>query len=365
MKLQPDVFTDFSIPQVEAYIKELGASSYRASQILKWVYKQAVLNYDEMTDLPSELRKSLSEKLNLHSLSCITRRESTDGTVKALLSLRDSATVEAALMLYAAGEGRARTTVCLSTQVGCAVGCTFCATGQQGFERNLTQGEMLDQVLYFARHIKYRETSEKIHEHITNIVFMGMGEPLANYDSVMQAIDVLTSPRAFGIGARNITISTAGLVPKILRLAEDKPQIGLAISLHSAQNSLRDTLVPLNRKYPLNTLVGACRAYTEKTGRRISFEYILFSGVNDSLEQAKILAELLKGMNCHVNLIPANKTDSQIYRPSSRTQILKFENELKAANIQCTLRISRGQDIDAGCGQLRSRFLAAEIPNSN
>jgi len=356
------VFTDLSIQQVQSLIQSLGVPAYRAQQLIDWVYRRLAVNFNEMSDIPSALRNSLEQKLPLHSLEKIMENESKDGTVKTLFRLHDSNTVEAALMLYAAGAGRPRTTVCLSTQVGCAISCAFCATGQQGFIRNLTPGEMLDQVLYFARHIKEHQPGEKRHEHITNIVFMGMGEPLANYDAVMQTIDVLTSAQAFGIGSRNITISTAGLVPQILKLAEDKPQIGLAISLHASQNALRDTLVPLNRKYPLEILLPACRQYSEKTGRRISFEYILFAGVNDSIEQAKMLAQLVAGINCHVNLIPANKTTSTSYQPSSRTQILVFENILKSLNIQCTLRISRGQDIDAGCGQLRSRFLKISSP---
>jgi 23S rRNA (adenine2503-C2)-methyltransferase len=357
MQLNPAVLTDLTIPQVEELVKALGMPAYRAQQVLGWVYQRLAVSYDEMTDLPVAFRNRLSENLSLYSLTKIVERESKDGTVKTLFRMRDGNTVEAALMLYAAGDGRLRTTVCLSTQVGCAIGCAFCATGQQGFLRNLTPGEMVDQVLYFARHVKDHASGESRHEHITNLVFMGMGEPLANYDAVMQSIDIITSPKAFGMGARSITVSTAGLVPQIKRLAEGKPQIGLAVSLHAASNSLRDTLVPLNRKYPLDVLVPACRWYTEQTGRRISFEYILFAGVNDSLEQAKILAGLLKGMNCHVNLIAANKTAGSL-KPSPRQNILAFENELKTAGIQCTLRISRGQDIDAGCGQLRSRFMA-------
>jgi 23S rRNA (adenine2503-C2)-methyltransferase len=260
------------------------------------------------------------------------------------------------LMLYAADAGRPRTTVCLSTQVGCPIGCLFCATGQQGFERNLTPGEMIDQVLYFARQVRDAGEDSR-HNHITNIVFMGMGEPLANYEALMQAIGTLTSPRCFGTSPRNITISTAGLVPQIRRLSGEKVRVGLAISLHASDNALRNRLVPLNERYPLEELILACKEYVMKTGRRVSFEYVLFNGVNDSLSQAGALAKLIAGINCHVNLIPANRTADKAFQPPSRNRVLAFEQQLKLAGINCTLRLSRGQDIDAGCGQLRSSFI--------
>jgi 23S rRNA (adenine2503-C2)-methyltransferase len=250
-----------------------------------------------------------------------------------------------------------RYTVCLSTQVGCPIGCPFCATGQQGFERNLTSGEIIDQVLYFARYLQNQRMGSE-GERIDNIVFMGMGEPLANYNALRQAVSMLNSPDGFGLSARSITISTAGMVPGIKRLSGEKLQVGLAVSLHAPDNNLRDRLVPLNKKYPLEELIPACRDYFATTGRRVSFEYALFDGVNDSLSQARSLAELIKGMNCHVNLISANKVTGQIFQPSPRRQVLIFQQELKNRGINCTLRQSRGQDINAGCGQLRSRFLS-------
>ena len=287
-----------------------------------------------------------------------------DGTVKTLFALSDSKTIESTLMSYPSTKGKTRHTVCISTQVGCPIGCPFCATGQQGFERNLTPGEIIDQVLYFARRFRDQCYEEKNNggqpaSLITNIVFMGMGEPLANYDALWPAIEMLNSPEAFGLGARNMVVSTAGLVPQIKRLSRQKLQVGLAVSLHASDNALRDKLVPINRQYPLEQLIPACREYAEMTGRRLSFEYVLFDGVNDSVTRSRSLARLLKGVNCHVNLIAANYTADPGFRPSPEQTILAFESELKRLHIACTVRQPRGLDIDAGCGQLRSRYLGS------
>ncbi|HEX9897560.1 MAG TPA: 23S rRNA (adenine(2503)-C(2))-methyltransferase RlmN [Dehalococcoidales bacterium] len=352
--------TDLTIKDIEELVISLGEPAYRVNQLLDGVYRRLAVSYDEMTDLSLVLRQKLEKRIALHTLSLVREVVSRDGTVKVLFRLADGKTIESALMLYAAGAGRPRTTVCLSTQVGCPISCLFCATGQQGFERNLTPGEIIDQVLYFARRV--RDSSEESrHSHITNIVFMGMGEPLANYEALMQTIVALTSPRCFGTSPRNITISTAGLVPQIRQLGREKVKVGLAVSLHAPDNTLRSRLVPLNKRYPLEELIPACREYAEKTGRRVSFEYVLFTGINDSLSQAGALAKLLVGINCHVNLIPANRTADKAFQPPSRTRVLAFEQQLKLAGINCTLRLSRGQDIDAGCGQLRSSLLRHEI----
>ena len=370
------VFTDLNIEEVSKLVASLGEPAYRAKQLLAWVYQRLAVSLDEMTDLPQSFRQKLAEQVNLHTLTPVHEVKAKDGTVKALFSLNDGKTVEAALMSYSTGIGRPlclldwigrdvsghghrckhRYTVCLSTQVGCPIGCPFCATGQQGFERNLTPGEIIDQALYFARRLKDRSIGRE-GERISNIVFMGMGEPLANYDALWQAIEMLNSPDGFGLSARSMTISTAGLVPGIKRLSGEKLQVGLAISLHASDNKLRDKLVPINKKYPLEKLIPACREYFARTGRRVSFEYALFNGINDSLSQAQSLADLIQGMNCHVNLISANNTNNQKLQPSPRSKILVFQQELKDRGINCTLRQSRGQDIDAGCGQLRSRFL--------
>jgi 23S rRNA (adenine2503-C2)-methyltransferase len=353
-------FTDLSYVQQNQLIESMGEPTYRAKQLRKWVYQNLALSYDEMTDLPSNLREKLKNEIKLHSLGLIKSITGGDGTVKVLFKLHDWNTVESALMYYDTDRGGERHTVCVSTQVGCAVGCAFCATGQQGFRRNLTSGEIIDQVLHFARYLRDNDKSERV----SNVVFMGMGEPLANYTNLWQAIETLNSPKAFGLGARNITISTAGLVPQIIQLAKEKLQVGLAVSLHASDNGLRNKLVPLNRKYPLEELIPACSEYSRLTGRRLSFEYTLFEGINDSIEQARSLAELIRRLKCHVNLIPANPTNTKMYQPPSRKTILAFEDELKQRHINVTLRERRGQDIDAGCGQLRSRFLQENSKNS-
>jgi 23S rRNA (adenine2503-C2)-methyltransferase len=358
----PKAITNLTFQEIEKLISSLGEPAYRARQLLTWLYRGLAISYDEMTDLPLSFRQRMAEGFVLHSLIPLREVKSKDGTVKTLFRLGDGKTVESALMLFAAGEGRARTTICLSTQVGCSICCPFCATGQQGFERNLTSGEMIDQVLYFARRLSdSNEGNGKRGSHVTNLVFMGMGEPLANYESLRQTIEMLNSPQGLGIGARNITISTAGLVPQIKRLSKEKLQVGLAVSLHASDNVLRNRLVPLNKRYPLEELIPACREYFEKTGRRVTFEYVLFEGINDSLVQARALADLLTGMNCHVNLIAANRTSDREFRPSSHSAILAFERELQQHGIDCTLRVSRGQDIDAGCGQLRGRTVSDNL----
>ena len=363
----PIFLTDLNIKEVQKLVVSLGAPVYRARQLLVWVYQKLAVSLDEMTDLPQSFRGKLAAQVTLHTLTPAHEVTAKDGTVKVLFSLHDGKTVETALMKFVAqasapvGKIKSyRYTVCLSTQVGCPIGCPFCATGQQGFERNLTPGEIIDQVLYFARYLQDKSNGRE-GERIDNIVFMGMGEPLANYDALWQAIERLNLPDGFNLSARSMTISTAGLIPGIKRLSGEKMQVGLAISLHAPDNKLRDKLVPVNKKYPLEELIPACQEYFNRTGRRVSFEYALFNGVNDSLSQAKLLAELIQGMNCHVNLIAANSTANQTLRPSPRSQVLDFQQELKTRGINCTLRQSRGQDIDAGCGQLRSRFLIQHI----
>ena len=352
----PVFITDLSIEEVNKLVTSLGAPDYRAKQLLGWVYRKLAVAPDEMTDLPLSFRQKLTEAANLHTLTPLHEVKAKDGTVKVLFNLHDGKTVETALMKFSAAGGKHRYTVCVSTQVGCPIGCPFCATGQQGFERNLTPGEIIDQVLYFARRLQDKNNGRE-GERIDNIVFMGMGEPLANYDAVWQAIEILNSKEGFGLSARSMTISTAGLIPGIKRLGGEKLQVRLAISLHAPDDKLRNQLVPVNKKYPLDELIPACREYFAKTGRRVSFEYALFNGVNDSLTQAQALADLIQGMNCHVNLISANNTTNQTLQSSPRRNVLAFQQELKNRGINCTLRQSRGQDIDAGCGQLRSRFL--------
>lgn len=328
-------------------LKELLVSwdepAYRADQIWGWLYRSLATDFQEMTNLPQELRERLAEATLLQTMKPLEERVSADGlTRKVLFALQDDQTIESVLMRY-----ERRHTACISTQVGCPLGCVFCATGQSGFVRSLTSGEIVEQVLYFARFL------EAEGERLTNVVFMGMGEPLANYEATWQAIETLTHDKGLNLGARRITISTVGLVPGIRRLAGEGKQIGLAVSLHAATDELRNKLVPINRRYPLAQLMAACRHYVERTGRRISFEYALVNGINDSSEQARQLAHLVDGLLCHVNLIPLNPVPESPYQPSPRGRVLAFQAELNRLKVPNTLRLERGADIQAGCGQLR------------
>jgi len=345
--LMPDkiFLLDLTYDELKELLVSWGEPVYRADQIWGWLYRSLATDFQEMTNLPQGLRERLAEATLLQTMKPLEERVSADGlTRKVLFALRDDQTIECVLMHY-----ERRHTACISTQVGCALGCVFCATGQSGLVRNLTPGEIVGQVLYFARSLK----SEG--ERITNVVFMGMGEPLANYEATWQAIETLTHDEGFNLGARRITISTVGLVPGIRRLAEEGKQIGLAVSLHAPSDELRDELVPLNRRYPLAQVMAACRHYVERTGRRVSFEYALINGINDSPEQARRLARLVDGLLCHVNLIPLNPVPESPYRPSSQDRILSFQAELNRSKVSNTLRVERGADIRAGCGQLRSQ----------
>jgi 23S rRNA (adenine2503-C2)-methyltransferase len=355
MALQPANITDLTIKDLNDYICSAGEQPFRAKQIREWIYKKLVVSYDAMVNLPITLRQKLTIDTNLLALSVAEKATSSDGTVKILFQCHDKNTIESALMFYDSYGQKERRTVCVSTQAGCGVGCPFCATGRQGFQRNLTPGEIIEQVLFFARMLKNQNDNKRA-ERVSNIVFMGMGEPLANYDNLWQAIELLNSPECLGIGARNITISTAGLIPGIKRLSKEKLQVGLAVSLHAANNELRNKLVPVNKKNPLEELLPVCREYSTLTGRRLSFEYILLDNINDSIVQARELANLLTDLHCHVNLIPNNNVGYDEYRSSPMRKILDFEDELKKYNVNVTLRISRGQDISAGCGQLKSKF---------
>jgi len=334
---------DLTYERLKGLLTSWGEPTYRADQIWGWLYRSLVGDFEEMTNLPKGLRERLAEATLLRTMSPLEERVSADGlTRKVLLALRDNQTIESVLMHY-----ERRHTACISTQVGCPFGCVFCATGQSGFVRNLTAGEIVEQVLYFAHSLKAEG------ERLTNVVLMGMGEPLANYAATWQAIETLTHDDGFNLGARRITISTVGLVPGIRRLAEEGKQIGLAVSLHAPTDGLRDELVPVNRRYPLAQLMAACRHYFERAGRRISFEYALINGINDSPEQARQLAHLLAGLFCHVNLIPLNPVPESPYQPSPRGRILAFQAELNRLKVPNTLRVERGVDIRAGCGQLR------------
>jgi 23S rRNA (adenine2503-C2)-methyltransferase len=356
---------DLTHPQLKGLVTSLGEPGYRADQITWWVYKKLSTSFDEMTDLPQSLRQKLSEGASLSSLTPVDEKVSADEqTRKVLFSLDDGKTIESSLMLYApTGSSRERRTVCVSTQVGCPVGCLFCATGQQAFERNLRPGEIIEQVLYFVRQVRAEQRGkveglDSTRRPVTNVVFMGMGEPLANYESVWQAVEMLNSKHGLGLGARQITISTVGLVPQIRHLAGENIHVELAVSLHAAKDALRNELVPINKRYPLGQLIPACREYFEKTGRRPTFEYALFLGVNDSPGHARELARLVEGLNCQVNLIAGNPTKRREFAPSPMKAVLAFQRQLKESGVSSTVRVSKGIDIEAGCGQLRSRWIA-------
>lgn len=360
MLIKTASLTELTDAQLASLVLSTGEPEYRIKQLRNWIYRGMAFSFQEMTDLPLNFRQTMEKVTRLHSLKETHQVVGQDGTVKTLFTLADGLTVESALMAYRQEGGRQRYTVCVSTQVGCAIGCPFCATGQQGFKRNLTRGEIIDQVLYFAHYLKNKndagvDNTGKTASSLANIVFMGMGEPLANYNVLWEAIKTLNSPDGLGTGARNMTISTAGLVPQIKRLSREKLQVGLAVSLHAGDNTLRDKIVPINRKYPLEELIPACKEYFRATGRRVSFEYVLFKGINDSVTRAGALARLLRGLNCHVNLISANQTSNRTFQPPPAPVVLAFERELKRYHVNATVRQPRGQDIDAGCGQMRSR----------
>lgn len=297
---------DLTYKELRDYIHSIGTEPYRAKQIWDAVYKQFAVSFDDIKGLPAILQKRLSSELIFsHLTPRIDILSSDRWTRKILFELPDGSQVETVLMGY-----EKRRTVCISTQAGCGLGCTFCATGQAGLQRNITAGEIVEQVLFFERilHKDIPSPLGRVREGLTNIVMMGMGEPFANYKAVMKAIEILISPEGYNFGARRITISTVGLVPMIQKFTEEHSQVNLAISLHSASNELRESMLPINKKYPLEILIPACREYTETTHRRISFEWAMINGVNDTIEQARLLVKMIKGMLCHVNLIPLNPT---------------------------------------------------------
>lgn len=353
---------DLSFNQLQDCLRVQGEGVYQANLIARWIYRKMALSFNEMIDLKPVLKNKLERLAVLSSLQILEERVSNDAqTRKLLLQTADAKTVETALMNFKPnGPSRERWTVCVSSQVGCPIGCGFCATGQQGFERNLGPGEIIEQVLLFMRYLRKQNSQKKkplLWPLINHVVFMGMGEPLANFDNVMQSIRILNSPYGLNLGVRQITLSTAGLAPQIRRLPEMNLQFELAISLHAATDDLRDRLVPLNKKYPISELLSACKEYFEKTGRRPFFEYTLFAGLNDSLKDASDLVHLLSDFKCSVNLILGNPTFNSGYQPSSPDQALEFQKRLMAGGLRTLLRISKGSDIEAGCGQLRSRWL--------
>ncbi len=337
--------------EMEQLVIDMGYPRYRADQILLPLYYKFPKDINDIPQLPKKLREDLTKAgYTIGSAKETHRVVSDDGdTTKLLLNLPDGTPVETVLIQYPSSKinGHPRSTICVSTQIGCAMGCVFCATGQMGFEKNIKAEEIVAQVIHFANILQQRG------EHVTNLVFMGMGEPMANYDEMIRAVRILTHDRGFGIGQRNITISTIGIISGIDKLAEENLQVGLAISLHAPNNELRKKLVPTAGPNSVEDIIEAGRRYYKKTGRRVTFEYALMKGINDSPEIATELAILLKGNGSHVNLIPINPTAGNFNRPT-QDNVNEFERILSDAGVNCTVRIEKGIEISAACGQLRT-----------
>ena len=337
--------------EMEKLVIDMGYPRYRADQILYPLYYKFPKTISDLKQLPKTMRQELTDAgYTIGSTNEVHRVVSEDGeTTKLLLNTANDASVETVLMQYSSSKinGHPRSTICVSTQIGCAMGCVFCATGQMGFETNLSAEEIVTQVIHFANILQQRG------EHVTNIVFMGMGEPMANYDEMIRAIKILTHSRGFGIGQRHITISTIGIVSGIDKLAEENLQIGLAISLHAPNNELRKQLVPTAGPNSVEDIIEAGRRYYKKTGRRVTFEYALMKNINDSPETATELALLLRNNGSHVNLIPINPTAGDFERPEN-DNVIEFERILYNAGINCTVRVEKGTEISAACGQLRT-----------
>ncbi len=335
-------FFDLTPDQLTQRLDTWGEPHFRARQIWQAIYRDLAATPDEITTLPRPLREKLAAEFTFGSLSPTAEARSSDGqTRKLLFRLPDGKSIEAVLMGYAK-----RRTTCISTQAGCAMGCVFCATGQMGFRRHLSAGEIVEQVLWFARELKAND------DHLTNVVVMGMGEPFHNYEATMAAVDRLNEAEGFNFGARRITISTVGLAPMIERFAEERRQVNLAVSLHAATDDLRSELLPINKKYPLPVLFDAVRKYCATTRRRVTFEWALIQGKNDDARQARALAKLAAGLPCHVNVIPLNPTRDYAGQATTRERAAAFKAALESCDLRCTIRVRRGIDIQAGCGQL-------------
>jgi 23S rRNA (adenine2503-C2)-methyltransferase len=357
------------VPQAKlaAWLTARGEPAYRADQVLAGVHRPEADGFAAMTDLPSALRASLADAYRFSTIAASHVLEADGGlTAKAVHELSDGQRVESVLMRYAGRGGAvARTTICISSQAGCAVGCPFCATGQAGFARQLTPGEIVDQVLHWHRPpwqaLGADWPSGAARGHY-NIVFMGMGEPLNNTDRVFEAVRLLNDPARLGIGARHITVRTSGVVPGMDRMVDELPQVNLAISLHAADDDLRDELVPINRKWPIGEVIAAGQRFAQRSGRRVSLEYVMIDGMNDSLPLAEGLAELARGWRSHVNLIPLNPTPGSRWSGTPPARVAAFAAVLKAAGVATTVRDTRGREIEAACGQLHAQLAGKALP---
>ncbi|MBQ6216390.1 MAG: 23S rRNA (adenine(2503)-C(2))-methyltransferase RlmN [Erysipelotrichaceae bacterium] len=335
-----------SLKDLENYLIENSMKPFHGKQIFRWLYHKRVRSFDEMSDISKKMIEKLKEDFSMEELGIVSMQTSKDGTKKFLFEMDDGSLVESVLMVFDYGFS-----ACLSSQVGCNMGCNFCASGLLKKQRDLRSDEIVSQALMIQREL------DKDGERLGNIVVMGTGEPFDNYDNVMKAMSIINEPLGLEIGARHISISTCGLVPGIRRFAKENLQYNLAISLHAPNNALRDTLMPINKAYPLEVLFDALHEYCSLNNRRLTFEYLLLKDVNDSPKQADQIAELLKGMNAYINLIPYNKVDEKDYETSSDENALRFYDLLKKRNVAVTLRQKKGDDIDAACGQLRAKTL--------
>ena len=331
--------SDLTLPKLTDYIQSIGQPAFRAKQIFKWLHQKQVTDFSAMTDQPKNLIARLEQDCTIAAPVIRRRQQSRDGTVKYLLQLADGNCIETVLMRYHYGN-----TVCVSTQVGCAMGCRFCASTQAGRVRDLTPGEIASEI-YTAQ----KDTGERV----SHIVLMGIGEPLHNFDNVMDFLTIISCPEGLNIGMRNISLSTCGLVPQIDKLAQKHLQLTLSVSLHAPNNAMRSGMMPVNDAFPLEQLIPACRRYQKETGRRISFEYSMVKGVNDSPATAKELADLIRGMGAHVNLIPINPVDGSPYSATDEANVRRFQKMLEDYGVNATVRRRLGTDISAACGQLR------------
>ena len=334
---------EYNLEELKEELVSIGEKKYRAEQIFKWIYVDKVKEFDEMTNLSLDLREKLKQNYTMCNFNILKKQESSDGTKKYLFDVLDGNAIETVLMQYHHGK-----TICVSSQIGCKMGCKFCASTGIQFVRSLSCGEIVEQIL---------AVEQDIGDKISNIVFMGIGEPFDNYDNVMKAIKIINNQKGLNIGARHISISTSGLVPMIYKFADEELQCTLSISLHATNDEKRSSMMPVNNRYNIKELMEACKYYISKTNKRISFEYALAKDNNDNLEDAKELVKLLKGLLCHVNLIPINKIENGKYTKSSNENIIKFRDYLNEKGIVATIRRELGSDIDAACGQLRRKNL--------
>ncbi|WP_017548490.1 23S rRNA (adenine(2503)-C(2))-methyltransferase RlmN [Salinicoccus carnicancri] len=340
---QPSIYS-LSKDELKELAVEWGEADYRGEQIFEWLYVHRTDHFDGMLNLPKPFREKLARNYNMDSLETVVRQESKDGTMKFLFRLRDGYTIETVLMRHDYGNS-----VCVTTQVGCRIGCSFCASTLGGLKRNLEAGEIVSQVL------KIQKALDETDERVSSIVIMGIGEPFENYNQMMKFLRVVNHDDGLNIGARHITVSTSGIVPRIYDFAEEDIQINFAVSLHAADNEIRSRLMPINRAYDIDKLMDSLKYYQQVTGRRVTFEYGLFGGVNDQPHHARELSELIKDLKCHVNLIPVNHVPERNYVRTSRDDIFEFLETLNACGVNATLRREQGTDIDAACGQLRAK----------